>query len=522
MKKYIAYFRKSTDTEDKQVLSLRDQARTVNEYTLRNKLQIGLKLEESYSAKSPGRPVFNQAIKKLRNGKYQGIIAYKLDRLTRNYTDLGTLIQLMEDNDIEIWTTDFGKYDNSMNGKMMMGFGGIMSKAKIDGLSEDTKRGMSMKVSLGWWAGWAPFGYLNIDPQGRITGKQYQPEKQRLLEAFKRLLLPIEIDPTIAPFIQKAFELYAYQDFSLKTLCKKLHNEGFRARGNGKLSRASLEKILKNPFYYGVFMWKGELITNAKHKPLITKELFEQVQEKLSGKSPFKPQPQTLNFEYRGILNCGECGCSITAERHRKKQKNGNIHRYIYYRCTKSKNNCSQSYIEEKELEKELSKIFKKFFLSENQAKTIQNKLKELFKEDIEYQETQEKALKTRLTKLNGEKKRLYRQMATGMLDDKKVYLEVKNDISTDILEIEEKLKNISLHTENWMEQSSNLITIAQNADKLFLQGTKEEKHILINCVASNLFLKDKKVYYKLKKPFKIIAQGQKSNELLPGLDSNQ
>lgn len=517
MKKYIAYYRKSSDTEDKQALSLKDQERVILDYAKYKNLYIPKKLQfrESKTAKAAGRPIFNEIIELVEKGKATGIIAWKVDRLTRNPDDTSTLLKAIE-KDIEIWTIDFGRFENTSSHKLMFNILATMAKFKVDDLSENVKRSLVMKTKLGWWPGWAPFGYLNIDEYGRIVPKQHTPEKQKLLEKLGRKLDRIEKDPVITPLIVKAFEFYYYQDFSLKTLCHHLNKEGLVSRNGGKITKTSLEQILKNPFYYGVMRWKGE-IRSANHEPIIDKTLFDGVQEKLSGKSPFQPQPQKLDFLYRGLLFCGECGCSITAERHTKKQKNGNIHRYIYYRCTKTKGNCGQAYINEPKLELEIAKIFKDFVLSQERADAIQKKLKELFREDISYQERQETALKIRLTKLKNEKKNLFRKMMADKIKDKETCLEVKNDIQSEVAELQEKLANIGRHSEDWLQQSSNLIYLAKHADELFLEGTKEEKHTLINCVASNLFLRDKKVHFSLKKPFAILAEGQKSTTWLPG-----
>ena len=519
MKKYISYYRKSTDTEDKQILSLPDQARVVKEFADQKKLLIPKELEfkESFSAKAPGRKIFNEVIGLLNSGKADGIICYKADRLTRNYTDLGTLIELIEKG-IEVWTTDFGQYENNSTGKMVFAFNALMAKLKIDQLSEDTKRGLKMKTTIGWWPGWAPLGYLNLDEPGRIAGKQYTPTKQRLLEEFKRPLMRIEQDPTTAPLIKMGFEIYAYQDISLKKLCPILVKEGLRNRNGNKITKSTLEQILKNPFYYGVMRWKGEILP-ANHQPIITKQLFNDVQEKFMGKNSLKSRGNKLSFLYRGLLRCGECGCSITAEAKIKKQKNGNVHNYIYYRCTKSKGGCGQVYITEPELEKELAQIFKGFVISNEYANKVQSKLKDLFEEDSGYQKQQQRGLNGRLTKLEGEKKMLFRKMISGEAEDKEAYLEVKNDIQTEVSEIKAKLDNIRDHSIDWLDQSSNLLYLAQHAQELFLEGTKEEKQILINCVSSNLFLRDKKIEYSLKKPFDILAEGQILKTQLRGID---
>lgn len=516
MKTYVAYYRKSTDTEDKQVPSLVDQRKVVVEYAKSRQLYIpqAFHFEESCSAKAPGRPVFDEVIRLLKEGKADGVIAYSADRLTRNGEDSNTLITLIEIN-VEIWITTFGRFENTSTHKLLFGFLALMAKLKVDGLSEDTKRGMNGRTDRGWWAGWAPLGYINIDIHGKISGKGFVLEKQELLERLGRSLNPIELDPLVAPIIKRAFELYAYQDFSLKSLCDRMYEEGLRTRKGEQVKKTTMEQILKNPFYYGVLKWHNE-IRDANHEQIIGKDLHDLVRQKLSGKSPFTIKPN-LTFQYKGLMTCGACGLNITAEAREKKQKNGNRHNYVYYHCTKSKGNCGQPLIEEKELEKQFSKMFNQFFLNEGQAREIQEKLEDLYKEDSDYQIKQEKILKIRLEKLRNEKKQMFRRMLTGDVDDKEAYIELKNDIQNEIAGIEEKINKITGHTQSWFDQSSNLIYVARHAQELFLEGTKEEKQTLIRSVASNLYLKDEIIYFDLKKPFQIFSEVPQSTTLLPG-----
>ena len=508
---YIGYFRKSTDTEDKQVLSLDSQAEVVREFAKSRGLYIPkhFELRESYSAKKPGtREIFKYAVKILKDGQAKGIISYKADRLTRNYGDLQTLIELLEKN-IEVWATDFGRYTNDANGTMILGFNALMAKRKIDDLSEDTKRGLQMKVLIKEWPGVAANGYLNLDEKGRIAGKLYDPKLQRLLDNLGRKLERIEPHPLKAHFIPRAFNLYLVNQHSLKSLATKLNEEGCTGRNGGPLTKSSLEAILKNPFYCGIKTFKDKIV-HWKHQPLITKTLFDLVQEKLKMESPFKFHQLDHTFTYGGLLHCGSCGCLITVEKKVKKQKNGNVHSYVYYHCTHSKACPQKGCIEETELEKQLVDIFQEFTLSQQMADFVQAKLKELFEEDIRYQETNEKALTVRLAKLRDEKKKLYRKLVNDQIKDEAMVEELKKDIDAEITQAEERLESITKHTKDYLEQTSNLLYLAQNAKQLFLEGTREQKHVLLNSVASNLFLKDKKVYFSLKKPFDVLAKGSK------------
>jgi site-specific DNA recombinase len=160
MKKYLAYYRKSTDTEDRQVLSLDGQREVVRAYAKRNGLKIAEEIKESFSAKKPGRPKFGQMVRRAKRGEINGIVAYKLDRLTRNYADLGTLADLIE-RGVEIHDTSYGIYKDDSNSFIMIGVNTAIASAKIKGLSEDTRRGLQQKREMGWFPGYAPTGYVN-------------------------------------------------------------------------------------------------------------------------------------------------------------------------------------------------------------------------------------------------------------------------------------------------------------------------------------------------------------------------
>ena len=117
--RYKLYARKSTDTEDKQVQSLDDQVNVMkNIAKLADARLIDEPLEEAKSAKKPFvRPLFEQLLQEIEDGKVDGIVTWKLDRLSRNPTDSGRLQQLLQDGKLKhILTSDKSYYpeDNAI------------------------------------------------------------------------------------------------------------------------------------------------------------------------------------------------------------------------------------------------------------------------------------------------------------------------------------------------------------------------------------------------------------------------
>ena len=289
MAKYFLYARKSTDTEDKQILSISSQLTEVREYARKEQLDIVEVVQEARTAKMPGRPIFDEMIGRIEKGEADGIIAWHPDRLARNSIDGGKIIYLIDTGKIMDLRFPTYRFDNSAQGKFMLNIIFGQSKYYVDNLSENTKRGIREKLRLGEYPGFAPVGYLN-DGKGKIF-----------------------IDTATAPLILKLYALCAEGRHTLEELQKLATAFGLVSKRSKKpLAISNVHRILTNAFYYGVFFYKGELFHGA-HEPIISKELFDKVQDVLKTRSK-QTLYQNRYFVFRGRIRCGECGCVITAE----------------------------------------------------------------------------------------------------------------------------------------------------------------------------------------------------------------
>ena len=144
-KKIFLYARKSTDVEDKQVLSIDAQLTELREYAVRENIEISAEYIEKQSAKVPGRPIFNKMMKEIET--FGGnILAWNPDRLARNSVDGGQIIYLLDTGKLASIKFPTFWCDNSSQGKFMLNMAFGQSKYYVDSLSENMKRGLRQKV----------------------------------------------------------------------------------------------------------------------------------------------------------------------------------------------------------------------------------------------------------------------------------------------------------------------------------------------------------------------------------------
>lgn len=343
--RYCLYARKSTESEEQQVLSIDSQIKEMLQMAERDNLEIVEIKKESHSAKEAGmRPVFNEIVDEIKSGKFNGILTWAPDRISRNAGDLGRIVDLMDSGLLQEIRTYGQKFSNNPNEKFLLMILGSQAKLENDNKVVNVKRGMRARCEMGLYPCIAPTGYLN----SKNVDKRCH----------------IEIDTERAPIVKKMFEKIAYENLTGRQLYFWLRDEAnYKTRTGKHIHLGNLYMILRNHFYYGTFQYpknSGQWYKGA-HEPLISKALFDQVQEKIQVQNTRGGGMQTKEFAFTKLMSCALCGSGITADEKYKTQKNGNTHRYVYYGCCKSNDrSCTSGYINEDDLVEQLVSLMDK------------------------------------------------------------------------------------------------------------------------------------------------------------------
>ncbi len=471
MEKYILYARKSTDTEDKQVLSIEAQLAELRKFAKDNDLVVIDELIEKRTAKMPGRPVFNSMIKRIENGEANGILAWHPDRLARNSIDGGQIIYLLDQTTLNYLQFPVFQFENTSQGKFMLSIMFGQSKYYVDNLSENTKRGLRAKVRNGDFPSQAPFGYLNDSRSKTIV-----------------------LDKRYAPLVKEIFEKYARGNQTMSQLADFLRDNGAITRTGKVFKDDKVKSILQNSFYYGHFLYKGELY-EGRHQPIISKALFDKVQLVIAERG-HKKRAKKPTVPFLGLMKCADCGMSITSETKTRTQKNGNFHRWTYYRCSRKKRaiKCTNPPIREKDLLPQLSALLGKYAMSEEMFAFMNERIEQDEQAEIAGNVSLLDDLRTQITKLTNKQQILLDSYLDQDID-RQTFLTRKSEILSQKKSLEESLVNLQANQNAWIEPMTKWLETAKSICYLLKSNDFDgQKVVLAEIFGSNLFLHNKTI----------------------------
>src|SRR3989344_4520703 len=495
MTTYFLSPRKPTDVEDKQVRSIDDQILVLRSLAKQEGLNIIEEFRESKSAKMPGRIIFNEMIRRIQLGEAQGVICWKIDRLARNPVDGGQISWLLQQGVIQhIQTHDrsFLPTDNVLMMSVELG----MANQYIRDLSANTKRGLWEKARRGDFPGPAPVGDLN-NPRTKT----------------------VMVDRRRAPIIKSAFELYAEGKSRLTDISFFLYDKGIKTQrrkggeGGRKISDDHVKRILTDPFYYGHFSYVGE-VWKGNHTPIVSKMLFDRVQEilEIRGRGQkAKKDPQALC----GLLHCGNCGCFITAEMLTKYQKNGNVHCYVYYHCTRKRGSCREPYIREEVLTAQLSDMLSRYTLPPEWAQEL-GRMVDKDEADAEIiASASVKDLRAKVAGIDGRASRLT-DLYVEQDIDRDAYLLRKRALMSERKTTEEQIGRLERDAAVWLQPLREWINEGLKLDEIQKNDDLPSKKISLQKIfGSNLTLKSREARGVAQNQWASLANAKENSEKL-------
>ncbi|MFA6253053.1 MAG: recombinase family protein [Patescibacteria group bacterium] len=448
---YFLYARKSSENEDRQVQSIDDQIHKLKELAENMNMPIVKIFTEAKSAKKPdNRPIFNDMIRQIENGRANGILCWQINRLSRNPVDSGKLSWMLQNNVIKSIQTIDRKYLPEDNVIIFSVESGAANQFILD-LRRNTIRGIESKVEKGWLPALAPQGYMN--------------------ELISKTIIK---DPERFDVMRRVWDLMLTGKYSAIKILDIINNEwDYKTRktkraGGKAMSQSEIYRILKDPFYYGYFKYNGKLY-EGKHEPMITMEEYERVQELLGRKT--RSQSKTREFAFTGIIRCGYCGCQITAEEKTKYIKCDKENRtYTYYRCTRRKKeiSCKEPSITLTELEKRLAQELDKITIPTQFKDWAVEIIKKLNEKEINDREKSYKIFDEKYIDLQKQLDNLTKLKLKELITDEE-FTNKRKELQIEIIKIREKQKQNQDRGQHWIETMEKAFNFAAHARQVFL-----------------------------------------------------
>jgi len=516
--RYFLYARKSSESEDRQMASIKDQEIEVKKIADELDLEIAGYFNESKSAKAPGRKVFNEMLLQIEKGEADGIICWKLNRLARNPVDGGKISWMLQNNiikHIQCFGRDYKPSDNVLMMQVELG----MANQFIKDLSVDIKRGMRQKAERGWNPfPTLPIGYLHHkDRKGVVQDQEIIKDEERYL------------------IVQRLWKLLLTGVYSIAEIKREGDKRGLVNFNKKPYCIHTYHKLFSTEFYFGYFYW-NDTNGNKKrlrglHVPMVSEQEYDKAQV-LIGNHKRPTRRKKYYFSFRGLLSCGECGCSITAERklqvrctkcrykfsciNRKDcpkcnllisdMKKPTILDFTYYRCTKKKGKCDQKAIREYELEKQYLEVLRDIKIEKLFYDFMSKELKD-YNETQNTDELQYRSqLKKRKSELENRINGLVLMRAEGDIS-KEVYLQMTRGSEKEIKKVQGQIKQEETGYCNWIKVANDYLNFSLNASKVLKESDHFAKKSLLNKIGSNQTLLDGKLHFIKAKPLLAIKE---------------
>ena len=480
--KAIILARVSTEDQISEGHSIPAQLEKARSYVLSKGFEIQSQHQFDESSIKDHRVKFEKVIDEIRASKEKiALIVETIDRLQRGFKESVLLDAFRKQGMLEIHFIRENLIihkDSNSSELQRWDLGVFLAKSFVLQISDNVKRSIAEKIRNGEYAGHAPFGYVNA-----------RDEKDKA---------NIEPHPLKSKIVQQIYAWYATGSYSMDQIREKIFESW-----NMTIYKSKIDNILKNPFYYGEMRFSG-IIAPHRYQTIISKETFDRVQEVKEGynKRPRRNQGK-IPILYRGILHCQDCGCTITAEKKRKKSGR----EYIYYQCTEYHGKHGARRFREEEITRQLSEYFKHIQIPDDVVGNIQKDLKNSHQGKKDYSSAVRTNLEQEYSKLEKRIEQMYDDKLDGCITEDE-YNKRFQRYRIEQKAIQDKLKKLHTADEDYYTTANYILNLSKRIPQLFESSKPEIKRRLINLVLSNPSINDATVCATIRKPFNRWAKG--------------
>lgn len=477
----VIYARKSTESDDRQVLSIDSQVQELQVMALRRGLEVREVLTEARSAKAPGRPIFGSLMKRVLKGEVASVLCWKMDRLARNHLDHGTVLQALADGKLARVITPEREYTADGNDRFLGNFElGIATKF-IDDLRANVRRGNRARFQQGWPNFRPPIGY--------------REDRSRSTTVVVR-------DPDRFPIVREMWDRLLSRRMNPMEITRWAEDHGLRTRKTARLGGKPLcfqavFKLFANPYYMGLIRLKNGETYRGAHPPMVTPEEFEQAQEILG--RPTRTHFVRHVFAYAGLLICGLCGRKLSPEEHVKRSGK----RFVYYRCRGRTGGepCPNPCLPESTLERQLEADLRRLTLAPAALDWIKDNIRPKLDASLNERAAQRDGLERSLADAVRESDALLTLKLRSQVDDE-TFERRRLSLLDRQAKLRLRLDRPAPTPEELLQRVEKTLNFSASLAQAFREGDSVRRRQIFHTICANPTVKDRKALYKANEPW--------------------
>jgi DNA invertase Pin-like site-specific DNA recombinase len=488
--KAVILARVSSKSQEDEGYSLDSQLKLLQGYCDSRGLLVDrvFKIAETAS-KEQRRKIFHEMMAYLKKDQVFHLTVEKTDRLTRNFRDAVAIDDWLEADDRRrlhaVKENILLHREARSDVKFMWNIHLSVAKKYTDNLREEAMKGWAEKLAQGWLPAPSPPGYTTVIENG------------------KRIHVP---DPETSRLIQQTFERYLEPSYSIATIADELSRIGIRSRKGRRFSKSYTQKILTNPFYIGINRFDGQDYPGAQ-TPIISKELFNKVQDKMHGKRPTRYRKH--NPTLKNLIVCSNCSGLVTWQ----------LQKGYYYGTCQRKNLTCRGYrlLRQDKIEEEIMNLLEKLVCpSPEVINWVADAMQAKHKDAIARGEQLAASITAQIERIKRMQNHLYDDKLAGDISPYQ-YEEKNSELEREKAVLEHRLSQVDMNITNRLQQKLVLLELSQKAAQIYPRKTPEQKRIIITKLFKRITYSDGTVSVKYTNFAKAIAENVKKTNIVLG-----
>jgi len=368
------------------------------------------------------RPAMTELLNDAKEKKFNLVISWKINRISRKLGDAIKIIEILEKNGIQYHSYSEPFENRTPAGKMQFQMMALVGEFERNTIAENVKMGMYAKARNGEWCGGvSPLGYDWELMEGRQGSSR---RKSKLV-----------INEKEAQIIRYFYNEYA-QGKGYKTIVNKANKMGYRTKLGNTFSVAQLRTILMNPVYMGKvrfnvrrdwnekrrrFINPDPIICDGIHEAIIDEELFGKVQYLIAQKNGKPSRIYDGEYPLTGILKCPQCGSGMVISSTTNTLEDGTKKRIVYYACGSWKNKgtavCRCNSIRVDKANNKVFECLKDILKNENIVKDVVDKLNEKNDKKVEKAKNDLKHFENDIINIQLRKDKIFEAYEQGIIN---------------------------------------------------------------------------------------------------------